>query len=51
LPGPAELVDLALAHGYRLSWLSQAGLDEWDEFESGRALGWERRPRSWRATR
>jgi hypothetical protein len=38
-PGPAELVDLALAHGYRLSWLSQAGLDEWDEFESGRALG------------
>ena len=25
-----------------MSWLSQAGLDEWDEFESGHALGWER---------
>ncbi len=37
-----DLVDLAMAHGYRLSWLSQAGLDEWDEFESGHALGWER---------
>ncbi len=37
-----DLVDLALAHGYRLAWLSQAGLDEWDEFESGHALGRER---------
>lgn len=30
----AELVDLALAHGYRLLNLATASLDEWDAFES-----------------
>ncbi|MFC0437451.1 cyclopropane-fatty-acyl-phospholipid synthase family protein [Kutzneria buriramensis] len=39
----AELVDLAMEHGYRLLWLSQANQDEWDEFESGHALARERR--------
>jgi len=39
----ASLVDLALSHGYRLLWLSQASQDEWDEFESGHALAYERR--------
>ncbi|WP_285747058.1 class I SAM-dependent methyltransferase [Lentzea sp. NBRC 105346] len=38
LPG---LVDLAMAHGYRLLSLSQASLDEWDEFESQHSLAWE----------
>ena len=38
----ASLVDLAFEHGYRLHWLSQAGQDEWDEFESGHALAQER---------
>ena len=37
-----DLVDLALDHGYRLLALSQASLDEWDDFESRHALGWER---------
>lgn len=37
-----DLVDLALAHGYRMWWLSRASQDEWDEFESRHALGWER---------
>lgn len=37
-----DLVDLALDHGYRPLALSQASLDEWDEFESRHALGWER---------
>ncbi|HEX5115431.1 MAG TPA: methyltransferase domain-containing protein [Pseudonocardiaceae bacterium] len=37
-----DLVDLALAHGYRMWWLSRASHDEWDEFESRHALGWER---------
>ncbi|HEX3592672.1 MAG TPA: methyltransferase domain-containing protein [Pseudonocardiaceae bacterium] len=37
-----DLVDLAVAHGYRPLWLSRANRDEWDEFESGHALGWER---------
>lgn len=36
------LVDLALAHGYRPLRLCQATLDEWDAFQSGHALGWER---------
>ncbi|MFI9383771.1 SAM-dependent methyltransferase [Kutzneria sp. NPDC052558] len=39
----ADLVDLAMAHGYRLLWLSQANQDEWDEFESGHAIARERR--------
>jgi SAM-dependent methyltransferase len=38
----ADLVDLAMAHGYRLLWLSQANQDEWDEFESGHAVARER---------
>lgn len=38
----SELVDLAMAHGYRLLWLSQANQDEWDEFESGHAYARER---------
>lgn len=37
-----DLVDLALGHGYRMLGLSRAGRDEWDEFESRHALGWER---------
>jgi SAM-dependent methyltransferase len=37
-----DLVDLAVDHGYRPHWLSRAGQDEWDEFESRHALGWER---------
>ncbi|MBB5889207.1 SAM-dependent methyltransferase [Kutzneria kofuensis] len=37
----ADLVDLALGHGYRLLWLSQASQDEWDEFESAHALARE----------
>ncbi len=39
----AELVDLAMAHGYRLLWLSQANQDEWDEFESAHGIARERR--------
>ncbi|WP_189210160.1 SAM-dependent methyltransferase [Actinokineospora fastidiosa] len=38
----AELVDLALDHGYQLLHLSQATLDEWDDFESRHALGRQR---------
>lgn len=41
LPLP-DLVDRALGHGYRLLALSQASLDEWDDFQSRHALGWER---------
>lgn len=37
-----DLVDLALAHGYRMVWLSRASQDEWDEFESRYALRRER---------
>lgn len=37
-----DLVDLALDHGFRLLELSRASRDEWDEFESRHALGWER---------
>jgi hypothetical protein len=37
-----DLVDLVLDHGYRPLALCQASLDEWDEFESRHALGWER---------
>ncbi|TDQ50302.1 SAM-dependent methyltransferase [Actinorugispora endophytica] len=35
------LVDLALSYGFRLRALSQAGLEEWDDFESGHAQGRE----------
>jgi hypothetical protein len=38
----ADLVDLALEHGYRLLAVEQASPDEWDVFENGHALGWER---------
>ena len=38
----ADLVDLAHAHGYRLLAVEQASLDEWDVFENGHALAWER---------
>ena len=38
----ADLVDLAQSHGYRLLHLAEAGLDEWDDFESRHGLGWER---------
>lgn len=37
-----DLVDLALSHGYRLHYLTQATLDDWDDFQSRHALGWER---------
>lgn len=36
-----DLVDLAQGRGYRLLALSQASLDEWDDFESRHARGWE----------
>jgi len=36
-----DLVDFALAHGFRLRALSQATLEEWDDFESRHAQGWE----------
>jgi SAM-dependent methyltransferase len=38
----ADLVDLALDHGYRLIAAEQASLDEWDVFENGHGLAWER---------
>lgn len=37
-----DLVDLALGNGYRLLAVSQASLDEWDEFESRHGVGWVR---------
>lgn len=36
-----DLVDLALSHGFRLRALSQASLEEWDDFENRHAQGWE----------
>lgn len=38
----ADLVDLAHEHGYRLLAVEQASQDEWDVFENGHALAWER---------
>ncbi|GHH51886.1 SAM-dependent methyltransferase [Lentzea cavernae] len=38
----ADLVDLAHSHGYRLLAAEQASLDEWDVFENGHGLAWER---------
>ncbi|MGW6446088.1 SAM-dependent methyltransferase [Lentzea sp. NPDC055074] len=38
----ADLVDLALSHGYRPLAVEQASLDEWDVFENGHGLAWER---------
>jgi cyclopropane fatty-acyl-phospholipid synthase-like methyltransferase len=38
----ADLVDLAHEHGFRLLAVEQANLDEWDVFENGHALAWER---------
>lgn len=38
----ADLVDLAHTHGYRLLGVEQASLDEWDVFENGHGLAWER---------
>ena len=38
----ADLVDLAHMHGYRMLAVEQASLDEWDVFENGHALAWER---------
>lgn len=38
----ADLVDLALEHGYRLLAAEQASLDEWDVFENGHGIAWER---------
>ncbi len=38
----AGLVDLAHEHGYRLLAAEQASLDEWDVFENGHGLAWER---------
>ena len=38
----ADLVDLAHTHGYRMIAVEQASLDEWDVFENGHALAWER---------
>ena len=35
------LVDLALSHGFRLRALSQASLEEWDDFENWNAKAWE----------
>ncbi|KIH96427.1 methyltransferase type 12 [Streptomonospora alba] len=36
-----DLVEVALSHGFRLLALSQADLDEWDDFESRHAQGRE----------
>ncbi|SDL72526.1 Methyltransferase domain-containing protein [Lentzea albidocapillata subsp. violacea] len=38
----ADLVDLAHRHGYRMLAVEQASLDEWDVFENGHGLAWER---------
>ncbi|MGC9665018.1 SAM-dependent methyltransferase [Planosporangium sp. 12N6] len=38
----ADLVDLAVKYGLRPLDVSQASDEEWDTFESGYALGWER---------
>ncbi|HEX7304685.1 class I SAM-dependent methyltransferase [Lentzea sp.] len=38
----ADLVDLAHIHGYRMLGVEQANLDEWDVFENGHGLAWER---------
>ncbi|MDX8048226.1 class I SAM-dependent methyltransferase [Lentzea sp. BCCO 10_0798] len=38
----ADLVDLAHDHGYRMLAAEQASLDEWDVFENGHGLAWER---------
>jgi SAM-dependent methyltransferase len=38
----ADLVDLAVTRGLRPLDVSQASVDEWDAFESGYALAWER---------
>ncbi|MGI5505438.1 SAM-dependent methyltransferase [Lentzea sp. CA-135723] len=38
----ADLVDLTHTHGYRLLAVEQANQDEWDVFENGHALAWER---------
>jgi SAM-dependent methyltransferase len=38
----ADLVDLAVARGLRPLEVSQASAEEWDAFESGYALAWER---------
>lgn len=37
----ADLVDLAQTRGYRLLSLSQASVDEWDDFQTRHGLGWE----------
>ncbi|MEV6241907.1 class I SAM-dependent methyltransferase [Lentzea sp. NPDC051838] len=38
----ADLVDFAQEHGYRFLAVEQANQDEWDVFENGHALAWER---------
>jgi SAM-dependent methyltransferase len=38
----ADLVDLAVDHGLRPLAVAEASTDEWDAFESGYALAWER---------
>jgi len=38
----ADLVDLIVEHGLRPLAVSEASTDEWDAFESGFALAWER---------
>ncbi|WP_189153701.1 SAM-dependent methyltransferase [Lentzea pudingi] len=38
----ADLVDLALSHGFRPLAVEQASLDEWDIFENAHGLAWER---------
>ncbi|KJK33734.1 methyltransferase type 12 [Lentzea aerocolonigenes] len=38
----AGLVDLAIEHGYRFLAAEQASQDEWDVFENGHGLAWER---------
>ena len=35
------LVDMALSYGFRLWALSQASLEEWDDFENRHAKAWE----------
>ena len=38
----ADLVNLAVDHGLRPLAVAEASTDEWDAFESGYALAWER---------
>ncbi len=42
MPYLGEVVDMAVDVGFRVWHAGEASTDEWDEFESGYARGWER---------